>query len=79
MVAMFMSDQHRTDLIRIKGRSLYSLERLFCAQSCIQKECPALSFKKNTIAFAPAGKNRAAHRPIIGSSRIRLFNYSRLC
>jgi hypothetical protein len=76
MIPVFMGDQHRPDLPCIKGRLFHSPESFFRAQSCINKKCPALTLEIYAIAFAPAGKNRAAHRPIIGRSRIRVFNSS---
>jgi hypothetical protein len=76
MVPVFMGDQHRPDPPRIKGRPFHPLEGLFCAQPRINEECTALTFKIYTIAFAPAGKDRAAHCPIIWCSRIRVFNPS---
>jgi hypothetical protein len=66
MVTMLMRYQYSTNLPGIQGCPVHSQERLFRAQSCIQKERPALSLEKNAIAFAPAGKNSATHRPIIG-------------
>jgi hypothetical protein len=76
MVSVFMGDQDRTNLPGIKGRCVYSLECFFRAQTGIKQKCTALSFKKNAIAFTSAGKNRAAHRLIIGRLRIRVFNCS---
>jgi hypothetical protein len=76
MVPVFVGDQDRPNLPGIKGRCVYSLEYFFCAQAGIKQKCPALPFEKNTIAFASAGKNRAAHRLIFGRSRIIVFNCS---
>jgi hypothetical protein len=74
MIAMFMRDKNRFDLPCIQGRILHSQERLFCAQTRIKQKRSALAFEINAIAFTSAGKNRAAHRPIIGCYRIRVFN-----
>src|SRR5665647_2408665 len=75
MVTMFMGDKHRLDQTCIEGRCVHSQERLFCAQTGIQEKCPALSLQKNTVAFASAGQYSAAHRPIIGRSCIRVFDF----
>jgi hypothetical protein len=74
MVAMFMGDKYCLDQPGIERRCYHSLECLFCAQTGINKKCPALTFEKNTVSFASAGKDSAAHRPNIGRSRIRVFN-----
>jgi hypothetical protein len=74
MVPMFMGDKHCLDQPGIEGRVVHSQESLFCAQTGINEKCPALPLEKNTVAFASAGKDSAAHRPIIGRSRIRVFN-----
>jgi hypothetical protein len=76
MVAMLMRYQHGIDLSGIEGRPLHSRKRLFRAQSGIQEECPVLPLKKNAVTFTSAGQDRAAHRPIIGRSRIIVFNSS---
>jgi hypothetical protein len=74
MVTMFMGDKHCLDQAGIEGRCVHSPEGLFGAQTDINEKCPALPFEKNTVAFASAGQYSAAHRPIIGCSRIRVFN-----
>jgi hypothetical protein len=74
MIPVFMGDEHRPDPAWIKGCPVHSPKGLFRAQPGIDEECTALTFKIYTIAFAPAGKDRAAHCPIIGCSRIRVFN-----
>jgi hypothetical protein len=75
MIPMLMGDQDRTYLTGVKRSVIHPLERLFCAQAGIQQECPGRTFEKNTVSFASAGQYRAAHRPIIGRSRIRVFNF----
>ena len=76
MVAVLVRHQHRINLPGIKGRSRPSAGASLWCSVRIQKECSALSFKKNAIAFASAGQDRAAHRPIIRRSRIIVFNSS---